>query len=131
MKQIPIFDSSLPPKIASGFEAMCEECPPEAINQLQEEIQTHVHNLELALSANEFLDIDTAKRIANVLAILIKDYDRHTPQHRAWITGAARYFIHDLDVEPDTLSVLGLDDDVKVLNYVLAQIGRADLFVEF
>jgi uncharacterized membrane protein YkvA (DUF1232 family) len=130
MKQIPMFGSSLPPQIAASFQTMCLECLPDDIDQLQDEVHAHVRKMELALSVNEFLDIATAKRIADVLAIVMKDYDQHTPQHRAWIAGAARYFIQDRDVEPDTLSVVGLDDDVAVLNYVLDQIGRTDLVIE-
>jgi uncharacterized membrane protein YkvA (DUF1232 family) len=131
MKQSSMLDNTLPQKISAYFQTLCEEYPPETIDQLQDEIQTHVRNLELALSANEFLDIDTARQIADVLRILIKGYDRCTSQHRIWITGAARYFIHDLDVEPDMLSVLGLDDDVTVLNHVLLKIGRPELSIEY
>ena len=31
------------------------------------------------------------------------------------------------DAEPDTLSLLGFDDDVAVLNYVLDQVGATEL----
>lgn len=45
------------------------------------------------------------------------------------------FFEHDLpieanDVDPDTGSLLGFDDDVIVLNFVLDKIGRSDLRVE-
>jgi len=46
------------------------------------------------------------------------------------VIGAARYFVSTQDVNPGTKSVLGLDDDASMLNYVLAAIGRTDLLIE-
>ena len=93
------------------------------------DIKEHVNRLEAALSYNEFLDIGAARKIAGVLDNLFSNYEDFPSEHRSLIVGAARYFIQDLDVDPDSTSVLGLDDDVQVLNYVLDQIGRSDLRV--
>ncbi|MFQ5434135.1 MAG: hypothetical protein ACE5FD_04595, partial [Anaerolineae bacterium] len=78
----------------------------------------------------EFLDIDTAKRLAAVLITLLDEYSTFSPSHRALIIGAVRYFLQDRDAEPDTTSLLGFDDDTIVLNHVLAAIGLSERKVD-
>jgi len=130
MGQASLSGDTLPSKLASAFQAYCTEYPVDKIGELREEINSHIQKLELALSRNEFLDIKTARRIAGVLEFLLTEYTHYSSEHRSLVTGAAKYFIHDLDVEPDTKSILGLDDDVRVLNFVLEQVGKPDLRVE-
>ena len=43
---------------------------------------------------------------------------------------AARYFVRELDVDPDTTSLLGLEDDAAVINFVLDAIGQPELKVQ-
>ena len=97
---------------------------------LQRAVTQHVGAIRTAMSRNEFLDIDTAERIAGVLLGLLKNHDQYEAAQRPLIVGAARYFVEAHDEEPDTRSLLGFDDDMTVLNFVLDRLGRSDLRVE-
>ena len=55
---------------------------------------------------------------------------RYSARDQRLIVGAARYFVADDDAEPDTQSILGLDDDLAVFNHVATQIGEPDLRIE-
>ena len=65
--------------------------------------------------------------MAAILDELLDNYASCAEPQRRLIVGAARYFAQSEDVEADTASVMGFDDDMEVLNYVLLAIGRADL----
>ncbi len=126
----PEFDHSLDPRLDRVFAPMCTALSPAEAADLRRAVSAHVERIRSALTTNEFLDVATAERIADVLTGLLDNYARRTELHRALIVGAARYFVQARDVEPDFTSLLGFDDDVQVLNFVLDSIGRADLRVE-
>jgi uncharacterized membrane protein YkvA (DUF1232 family) len=48
---------------------------------------------------------------------------------QALIVGGVRYFTLDDDLISDAAFFTGFDDDAKILNYVLAQIGVNDRFI--
>ena len=129
MEQASYLGNDLPPNIDSVFRENCKEYETDQIVNLKEEVKTHLLKMEHALSRNEFLDINTARKIARILAVLLKDYDQFPTELKALVVGATIYFIQDQDIEPDTSSILGLDDDVQVINYVLDKIGRSELKV--
>lgn len=128
---LPLFGDRLDPNLEREFGSLCDNLPPGEIQQLKEAVQSHVQNVRDALKHNEFLDVSTAEAISRSLTSLLDDYTSLESAGRKLVVGATRYFIHEQDQTPDTASILGLDDDVQVLNYVLTQIGRADLKVEF
>ena len=130
MSQQSMFGRQLPQKLSkalkeySGGYFACE------IDELKREVKAYLSKFEGALAYNEFLDIDTAKKLARVFDILLSQYEGYSEREKSLVFGAAQYFIHDLDAQPDTQSILGLDDDVQVLNFVLDEIGRPDLKVD-
>ena len=118
-QNVSLFPDHLPPLLAKAFDDLCDPLPQTELGKFQDEIQLPLQNTQLALSRNEFLDIETAQNIASILIRLFENYNSFSPKHQSLIVGAARYFIQDKDIEPDTGSVLGFDDDIMVLNYVL------------
>jgi uncharacterized membrane protein YkvA (DUF1232 family) len=125
-----LFGPQLEPQLDRVFAPLCAALPHGEVSDLQRAVTQHVGAIRTAMSRNEFLDIDTAERIADVLIGLLKNHGRYEAAQRPLIVGAARYFIEAHDVEPDARSLLGFDDDVAVLNFVLDRIGRPDLRVE-
>lgn len=123
-------DDPLEPDLERLFTPLCSAMPPSAANQLQDDVRQYTLRIQEALQQNEFLDIDTAKRLAAVLITLLDEYSTFSPSHRALIIGAVRYFLQDRDAEPDTTSLLGFDDDTIVLNHVLAAIGLSERKVD-
>jgi uncharacterized membrane protein YkvA (DUF1232 family) len=127
---LPLLGHSLDPRLDCVFAPMCVALSPAKAADLRHAVAAHVERIRAALTTNEFLDMAAAERIADVLTELLGDYARQPELHCALIVGAARYFAEARDVEPDLTSLLGFDDDVQVLNFVLDSIGRADLKVE-
>lgn len=125
----PLFRAQLPWQIERAFDPLCNALAPAEVLLVKAEVENHVCAIRLASRRNEFLDVATAERIGTVLAALLDQYQTHPEPHQALIAGAARYFVRELDVDPDTTSLLGLEDDVVVINSVLDAIGQPELKV--
>ncbi len=127
---LPMFEARLESGIGRVLAPMCVALPIDEIPQLEKQVRLYVGEIRQALAQNEFLDVATVERMADVLAGLLNEYETYSEMHRALIVGAARYFAKSDDAEPDTVSLLGFDDDVAVLNYVLEAVGLAELKIE-
>jgi len=129
--QSSIYGKRLPQKLSRALLQHASEFYDDCnIEELRRELRAYLKKLEGAQAHNEFLDIDTAKQMVGVFNNLLDQFDAFSNKEKALIFGAVQYFVQDRDAQPDTKSVLGLDDDVFVLNYVLDEIGRNDLQVE-
>ena len=125
------FGKQLPQKLSRALQHHASEYYDDCnIEDLRRELQAYLKKLKGALAHNEFLDIDTAKQMVGVFNNLLDQFDTFSIKEKALIFGAVQYFVQDRDAQPDTKSVMGLDDDVYVLNYVLVEIGRPELKVE-
>ena len=122
--------ASLDPRLEGYFRPLCTPTNEQELSALITEISDHVEEIKQALQHNEFLDIDTAERLASTLLILLEETNLYSDQNQILIVGAARYFVHPHDADPDTGSMLGLDDDTAVLNYVLETIGKPELKID-
>lgn len=120
---LPRLDSSLPPDLERIFAPLCADLDAGQVQDLATQVRAYPGEIRQALAYNEFLDIESAEKIAAVLGELLSDYPALSPEGRQLVTGAGRYFIRGQDAHADLGSLLGFDDDVSVLNYVLTQIG--------
>ena len=101
-----------------------------SVPDLVRQIELHIERTRLAVSRNEFIDLDLATRVASALKAVLASYDDiASDQARALIVGATFFFLKTNDVHPDLESPLGFDDDARVLNAVLHDIGREDLIL--
>lgn len=125
-----LFEERFEYRVDRVFAPLCATIPPDQIPELQKQVRGHVDRVRRSLERNEFLDVATAERIAEILAQLLDTYESYPTDHQALIAGAARYFVQSQDAEPDTASLLGFDDDVTVLNHVLEQIGLGEQKLE-
>ena len=130
MSQNSLFGSDLPPGLFSALNNLVKEYQLFDRQELKASIHKHLEDLGTALRYNEFIDIKTAKMIAKTFDILLEELDQFGENEQAYIVGAARYFVREQDTVPDTKSLLGLDDDVQVLNYVLDRVGWPEMKVE-
>ena len=97
--------------------------------RLRAQIPSYVAELHLATRTHEFLDIGLAKKIADQCLNLLNDIDVDTPKEtRQLIQAAIRYFLLDDDADSDKESLIGFDDDARVVELVAREIGREDLF---
>lgn len=119
-------EAVLPHPIERVFRPLCTALSIDETPRLLEALQGYLAKTNGALARNEFTDTETAEKITAALFLLFDEYPQMPDTHRALIVGAARYFVLASDAEPD-LSLLGFEDDARVLNYVLVQIGHPQL----
>lgn len=117
---------SLDPKTMHMYQSLCEVLPREQILELKQQAAHYFTQVQANLKQNEFIDIATAQQLTETVQSLLDAYETFTDSQKSAVVGAARYFIKDDDAEHDTDSILGLDDDVAVLNYVLDLVGRPE-----
>lgn len=104
------------------------DAPDESADKLRQMVEQHIQTLQAAQSALEFLDLGLAGRIATACDRLLGALGTSPPgAHLRIVRSAVLYFIQDDDVESDTGSILGLDDDAAVVAAAARAIGRADL----
>ena len=106
------------------FISLCTQHTPAQVDRLRVEVDTHLGHIREVQSRNEFLDVDLAELLARGLNRLLAQYEQYGDDQQRLIVGAARYFVHAEDAENDVHSILGLDDDVQVLNHVLDILGE-------
>jgi uncharacterized membrane protein YkvA (DUF1232 family) len=127
---VPLLGPRLPLSIERAFDPLCGALAPSELDQLRAETEEHVQAIRQAWRRNEFLDVAMAERLGTVLAALLDAYHTYPESHQVLIAGAARYFVREHDADPDTTSLLGLEDDVAVIHFVLDAIGNPELKVQ-
>jgi len=92
-------------------------------------IEAHIVRVRAAAEERDFVDLQLALRIADVLSALLDDASGYTARERALLRGAVRYFCQHDDMSGDLTSPTGFEDDAEVLNAVTTYLGRPDLQV--
>ncbi|MCB1000380.1 MAG: hypothetical protein R2713_12315 [Ilumatobacteraceae bacterium] len=93
-------------------------------------IAAHLDRVRAVADERDFVDLQLAIRIADVLTALLDDAGGYTARERALMRGAIRYFCQHDDVSGDLTSPTGFEDDAEILNAVSAYLGRGDLLLE-
>ena len=131
MAQSPFpIQPALPAEVQRVFQPLCEVISLAEIDRLYTEVFAYSARIANRLDRNEFTDVALAEEIVEVLLYLFTEYAALPSAAQGLIVGAARYFVLPHDAEPDG-SLLGFEDDVLVLNYVVDQLGHANLKIEF
>lgn len=89
---------------------------------LQIQVDRHLAELEEAHRRNEFLDVETARELARMSERLLALHAVASETDRRLIQAAVLYFVLDQDASRDSGSLLGLDDDARVLRAVMAHL---------
>jgi uncharacterized membrane protein YkvA (DUF1232 family) len=121
--------SGTPPAFAH-FQNQCADLSSAELAELEDCVHAHVVELTKAQERSEFVAVDLAVQIEDRLARLFAVAAALPPAHRALVVGAARYFISGEDAIPDTRACTGLDDDVRIVNHVLTELGRGEWLIE-
>ena len=120
----------LPESVRALFEPLVEPLDGVGLSELRAQIRKHHGQFYKAARGNGLLPVDIATALAEGLEELLDRYHELDDRGQALVAGAARYFVSDSDARPDLESVLGLDDDLAVFNWVVAEIGRPDLSID-
>jgi hypothetical protein len=100
------------------------------LGALRSEVRAHLASFESKAARNGLLPVDIARELAAGLETLLATAPSLEADQRDLVVAAARYFVSEEDVRPDTEGVLGLDDDVQVFNHVARRLGRPELELE-
>jgi uncharacterized membrane protein YkvA (DUF1232 family) len=130
MAATPLFSHMLDPETDRTFARLCVDVEHALLPGLVNDVEQHVAQAREALAVNEFLDVAMADKVASLLVGLINKIGKYPQEKQKLIVGAARYFIRNHDAQDDMRSLLGFDDDVAVLNYVLTELGHADMRIQ-
>jgi hypothetical protein len=96
--------------------------------ELREVVNGHLDRARKAAAAGKPVDVRRAEQLHHACMALLEIPDLRDADYRM-IQGACLYFADDEDDDGDFSSVMGLEDDVQVLNYVVASVGRPDLAI--
>lgn len=111
----------LPPETRRVFENLLAlELQPSSV--LQNQVDRHLAELEEAHERNEFLDLATARRLAHQSHGLLARFTDAPEDRQRLIQAAVLYFVLDRDASPDSRSLLGLEDDERVLRAVASHL---------
>ncbi len=134
MSDTPLFDrpadrvvEALSLRIAEAFAEVVRHDDEGA--DLAGAVTHHLAHLEAAMSHNEFLDIDLARKLARQCRRLL-DWANGADladDQRALARAAVRYFVLDDDGDSDADSILGLEDDEEVLVAVARELGCVEV----
>lgn len=124
-----MFDG-LPDSIRTVFEKVLSTLNGVELSQLRAQIHQHHEEFHKAARDNGLLPLDIASELAKGLEQLLDRFHELDDREQTLVAGAARYFVSDSDARPDLESVLGLDDDLIVFNWVVAEIGHPELKID-
>jgi len=119
-----------PPNVIPTFKQLCREISPEEIPQLRTEVDTCLEELRTEAQQNELVNLQLAEEIAERCRFLLERYEQFGASQRKLIIGAVCYFAVEKDPFSDSSFASGMDDDAKVMNYVLQQIGVEDRYID-
>ena len=124
MKQYPLPDS-----LRSAFAVHAQAVPVNAIEGLKHQVEICVDKFRAF--GDQFLapNVAIAEELADCCRFLLKRYPLSTEQQQALIVGAVKYFTLFLDAVPDAKPLVGLDDDIAVMNFVLEELGVKGMFL--
>ena len=113
-----------------AFRSVCQHLVPEEAQKLRAFVDKNVETIRAAKDKNLSLDLKLAERIAERCYYLLDHYEEYPPKYRAAVIGAIRYFAVGADAFSDMAFATGLDDDAKIINYVLEMVGAIDQCIE-
>jgi hypothetical protein len=113
------------------FERLCQAYNPDQLPQLKAGV-AHALRRMAGSVVQDYLgpDCSRAAEIAQRLSYLIDNCKSFPPESQHLVIGAIAYFMLQRDSLPDLTPIVGLDDDCRVVNYVLEQLGVEGMFLE-
>lgn len=115
--------AQLPESVELVFRRMMRESR-RSREELRRLVATHLVRLESASREADYIDAPLAGRIANLCHRLIDTIAPPVDEdHRRVVQAAVLYFALEEDVEGDTVSLIGLDDDRLVVDAVCRELG--------
>lgn len=119
-----------PPKLITRFRSLCETIPSSSLDQLRAELIKFADESRKQAETNPRVNRKRLEDIISRAAMLIDVYNNFPSSKQALIIGALRYFAISDDELSDEVFCTGLDDDARVFNHVIEELGIEDQFIE-
>lgn len=121
---------SFPPEAARTFKKLCEALPVETVPQLRDEVRAAYEQIMDLSVERPLIDTKLVRELYDRSLMLLEVYDRLATDQRSLVIGALRYFASAEDGFSDTYFASGYDDDVRVMNYVLEELGFKSQYID-
>jgi uncharacterized membrane protein YkvA (DUF1232 family) len=120
---------AFPESAAATFRGLCEPLPVDALDEIRADFENCVKSMLAEAGPESRISPKMIEQISDCCRYLFEVYPNHSREQQALIIGAVRYFIVIDDALPDTLYASGLDDDARVINFVLEELGIEDRYI--
>ena len=118
-----------PSRTIPTFENLCFPLPLDQVNELKLKVDDALRALVERARYEINIDLAMARQVVHSCHVLLDEYGTRTEKERALIVGAVRYFAIADDPLPDGTFATGLDDDAKIVNHVLEQLGIEESYI--
>jgi hypothetical protein len=109
---------------------MCEAIPADSIAKVVPQVDQCLDSFRELAKTHRRLNIFLAEEIGKRCHYLLEHYADFDPEHQAYIMGAVKYFAIAEDALSETDFATGFDDDARVMNHVLEELGLEDMYIE-
>lgn len=123
--KLPRFPDNLIPT----FHRLCDPLPAELLPELRKDLDDFLQQSHDLAATNPRLNVHRVEQIHERCQFLLGQYEKFSREQQALVIGALRYFVIMEDSLADDNFVTGFDDDAKVVNYVLEELGIEDQFI--
>ena len=93
-------------------------------------VNNYVSLAKKSLSKNEFIDIESAEKLAETSHFLISRFDKFTIEQKSLAVASIYYFVESDDNEHDFDSMFGFEDDIEVMNRILDKLELSEKKIE-
>lgn len=119
-----------PADIRDTFFRLCETLSVDNIESYRNEIKEVVQEQQKEAKTNRYINLELIDALQRACNKLLDIYPNLNPKHQALAIGAIRYFALSEDPFSDQHFASGMDDDAKVMNHVLEELGVEDMFID-
>jgi uncharacterized membrane protein YkvA (DUF1232 family) len=109
---------------AERLTACLDDSGPLAVETLFAACQAHAEEAERIADEDPIVDYQLAAEIVEIVGRLVAEWNDFSEEAQGWFKAAMHYFSQADDDEPDFESMIGFDDDVRVLNACLRLAGK-------
>ena len=119
-----------PVSVVPAFRQLCREIPVDQVDAVRAEVERCIGTLRERAPERPNLNLPLAEEIAARCFVLLDRFPDYDVEKRKLVMGAVSYFVVDGDGAEDDSFATGFDDDARVMNYVLQQVGIEDQFID-
>lgn len=112
-----------PPMVGQTFRLLCETLDDQQVKELRNAVDQHFLDAIENSKTIETYDIDSARILVDCCYFLLDSYREFDEKQQSLIVGAVRYFAIADDPFDDETFATGFHDDMRVMNYVLEELG--------